>query len=138
MIDPFNPIVAALAAGDCEAQVGGTLRITVQVRVAVVDPLLAFTVNVLFPGFNWDESTAIEFVVSTNVEPFNDHVTAQLVSLGVMPKVVLVLPALRTRYEVCEGISPLNVQTGNTRTAQLHVAESKPSEISAMIVWLPK
>lgn len=97
LIEPVIPMTEPVAAGDCESQVGGVLRITVQVRVAVVAPLLAVTVKLLFPGFNADDRTSIELAELFKEAPLSSQETAQLASLGVTPKVVEVLPTLLTR-----------------------------------------
>ena len=120
LIEPLAPINAPLAAGDCDAQVGGTFRTTVHDWLAVLDPLLAETVSVLLPGFNDEDNTLIELAALPTVLPFNCQVRTQLESLGVMPKVVLVDVTLLTRVVLADGTGPLSEHAGNTVTAHLH------------------
>jgi hypothetical protein len=120
LTEPVVPRLTALAAGDCEAQVGGTLRTTVQLLVAVLEPLLAVTVNVLLPEFNDDESKFNVEVAPERALPLSDHVSAQLGSFGVMLNAVLVEPTLLTRVVATEGTAPDNVHEGKTFTDQSH------------------
>jgi hypothetical protein len=124
LIEPVAPIKVPVAAGVCDAHVGGILRITVHDFVAVLEPFEALTVRLLLPGFKLDERTAIELADAPSGLPFKDHVNTQLESLGVTPNVVLVEPTLLTRGVAEAGIAPLNVQAGNTVTFHWHVVES--------------
>jgi hypothetical protein len=92
-----------VAEGDCEAHVGATFLVTVHVLVLVLVPLLSEATKVLAPVLSCDESTSTKFTPVPKVVPFNDQVTAHVLSDGDTPKAVEVEARDETRTDAVEG-----------------------------------
>jgi hypothetical protein len=97
LIDPLIPTTPPVAAGDCDAHVGGVFFTTVHVCVALLEPLLVVATRVLLPEFSCDDKIALVFAAPEIADPLRAQVVEQLASLGVTLKVVLVAAAAATR-----------------------------------------
>jgi hypothetical protein len=94
---PLIPTTLPVAAGDCEAHVGGVFFTTVHVCVAELDPLLTVATSVLLPEFNCDDKRVCVFTEPVRALPLRAQVVTQLESLGVTLNAVLVEPMDETR-----------------------------------------
>jgi hypothetical protein len=121
---PVTPTVAPVAAGVCEAQVGGEFFTTVQVCVTELEPFPTVATSVLLPEFKPDEAIFCELDAPVMALPFNVQVVTQLVSFGVTLKRVLVPLAAATRYGVVAGVAAVIEQDGRTVTSQEQTALS--------------
>lgn len=98
LILPLIPTKAPVAAGDNDAQTGGVFLFTVHDFVAELDPLLAVATSVLLPILKSEESNVLLFDAEPETGlPFKTHVTAQLASLVVTEKALLVPEAAAIR-----------------------------------------
>lgn len=92
-----TPTEAPMAAGVCEAQVGGEFFTTVHVCVTELEPLPTVATRVLLPEFKAEDAIFCEFEAPVIALPFRVQVVEQLVSLGVTLNSVLVPLAAATR-----------------------------------------
>jgi hypothetical protein len=113
-----------VALGVCDAQVGGTFLITVQVRVFELVPFDSVATRVLAPVFNCDESRFSKLVVTPRLEPLSDHATVQLPSDDETPNEVDVAPTDETRTVAVDGELEAMAQTFCTVTVQEQVVVS--------------
>lgn len=112
-------------AGICEPQVGGEFFTTVQVRVAVEEPLVTVATRVLLPVLSEELKVLRKAEVSpARVDPLRAHDMLQVASLAMAPKVVEVLPVLATRTVAVDGRLERMEHDGETVVVQVQFVES--------------
>lgn len=111
VIDDGIATTAPVAAGDCVAQTGGVFLFTVQVRVAVLVPLLRVAMSVFAPALNCDERILTKADVADKATPFTCQETAQPESLGTTAKEFDVLEAAAIRVVDVDGVEDVKLQS---------------------------